>query len=184
MTPRAAIRLLIAAALAGALALSAAPSASAAGACQSSSAIPGHASRKDMSRATLCLLNAERRRRGMRPLKMNRRLSRAARRHSLDMARRNYFSHTSPSGSSFVDRIRRAGYLRRARKWTVGENLAWGVGGRASAAATMRAWMNSPGHRRNILTRRFREIGIGISFDAPQGGFSGATYATTFGARR
>jgi uncharacterized protein YkwD len=100
------------------------------------------------------------------------------------MDARNYFNHTSRSGASFVDRIRRAGYLRGARGWSVGENLAWGTGGLGTPQAIVRAWMNSPGHRDNILNGRFREIGVGISPGAPVGGVgNGATYATSFGSR-
>ena len=101
-------------------------------------------------------MNAERAKHGMRPLRINRRLSDAAHRHARDMVRRDYFSHDSLAGASFVDRIRRTGYLRGPRAWIVGENLAWGSGNRSHAAAIVRAWMKSPGHRANILQRRFR----------------------------
>ena len=101
------------------------------------------------------------------------------------MNRRNYFNHTSRGGSSFVDRIRRACYLRGARRWSVGENLAWGSGSHATARSIVHAWMNSPGHRANILNGRFRDVGIGIVRGAPVSGVgNAATYATSFGARR
>ncbi len=101
------------------------------------------------------------------------------------MAARNYFSHTSLDGSSFVDRIRRAGYLRGARGWALGENIAWGSGGLASPRAIGRAWMQSPGHRANILSASYRELGVGIAAGAPvAGAAAGATYATSFGTRR
>jgi uncharacterized protein YkwD len=182
------IRLLLGTALLSAMlvALVAAPSASAARACQSGNATPRTASYRTMVHSTLCLLNAKRSKRGQRKLRLSKKLSRAARRHARDMARRNYFSHNSPNGSSFLDRIRRTGYLRGARMWMVGENLAWGSGSRSSPRLTVRAWMRSPGHRRNILTRRFRHIGIGIAFGAPTnvGGSPAATYATEFGIKR
>ena len=154
--------------------------------CAKASAAPGEASHKQMARSTLCLVNAERRQRGLKKLKLNKRLSKAARRHARDMARKNYFSHTSLNGATFVDRIRRAGYLRGARSWNVGENLAWGSGALSTARATVRAWMRSRGHRRNILTAQWRQMGIGIAFDAPQnvGNRPAATYATTFGRKR
>ena len=181
-------KVFLAAALAAAMlalsALAASPAQAAAGACASSSAEPGDASRKKILRSTLCLLNVERRSHGLPKLRLNRRLSRAARRHAKDMVRADYFSHDSRNGSSFVDRIRRTGYLRSAQRWTVGENLAWGSGGRATPKAIMAAWMDSPGHRQNILTRSFREIGIGVVFGAPtRVGAPAATYATEFGAR-
>jgi uncharacterized protein YkwD len=172
--------------LAGAPAASAAkPLAAATPACASASSAPGAVARRVVLRATLCVLNAERRARRLRPLRLNRRLSRASRRHARDMVRRRYFSHDSLSGADFVDRIRRTGYLRSARRWSVGENLAWGSGERATPRSILRAWMGSRGHRANILTARFREIGIGVAYGAPRGASSpAATYATSFGARR
>ena len=84
-----------------------------------------------------------------------------------------------------VDRLTRTGYMRGARAWTVGENLAWGSGTRSTPREIVAAWMHSPGHRANILQRRFREIGIGVVFDSPRGSSAtAATYTTTFGARR
>ena len=162
-----------------------APAAEAAPACASASAAPGAVARKALVRATLCVLNAERRSRHLRPLRLNRRLSRAARRHARDMVRRRYFSHDSLSGADFVARIRRTGYLRSARRWFVGENLAWGSGDRSTPRSIMRAWMASHGHKANILGGRFREIGIGLAYGSPSGASSpAATYATEFGLRR
>jgi uncharacterized protein YkwD len=162
------------------------PSAQAAAAgCSSASARPAQLSERALVRATLCMLNAERTPRGLRPLTLNTRLSSAAHRHARDMAKRNYFSHTSLDGSSFLDRIRRAGYLRGARGWAAGENIAWGTGALATPRAIGRAWMQSPGHRANILSTSYREVGVGVAAGAPvRGLLSGATYATSFGARR
>jgi uncharacterized protein YkwD len=139
-------------------------------------------SKRVLVRATLCVLNAERARHDLAPLKLNRRLSKAARRHSRAMARKHFFSHTSPSGATFVDRIRRAGYLAGASSWSIGENIAYGSGSQGAPRAIGTAWMNSPGHRANILSRSFRAIGIGIAAGTPFGG-GGATYTTDFGRR-
>jgi uncharacterized protein YkwD len=162
--------------------LAAAPSASAAGACHSANASTKTAGKPALVRATLCVLNAERSRHNLRPLRLNRRLSVAARRHSRAMARNRFFSHTSRNGASFVDRIRGAGYLSGARSWSVGENIAYGSGSRSTPRAIGQAWMNSPGHRANILSGSFRAIGIGIAVGTPIGA-SGATYTTDFGRR-
>jgi uncharacterized protein YkwD len=182
--PRRHLRLAAAAALsASVLALAGAPAASAA-TCGSTSAMPGQVSNAAMANSTLCLVNAERTQRHLHKLKLNRRLSRAAGGHAGDMVRQDYFSHDSLNGASFVDRIRRTGYLGGPRAWIVGENLAWGSGDRSTPAAIVRAWMNSPGHRANILQRRFREIGIGLAIGAPENPEGpAATYATDFGAR-
>ena len=102
--------------------------ASAAGACSAASASLATASKRTLVRATLCQLNVERARHGLRPLRLNRRLSEAAQRHSRAMARRHFFSHDSLNGASFLDRIRSTGYLRGAHSWTVGENIAYGSG--------------------------------------------------------
>lgn len=153
--------------------------------CASSSANP-HAVAYTAARSSLlCLINRERRKRGLTGLRYNRRLAIAAGRHARDMARRGYFAHRSLDGRNFVDRITRARYVRRGhRGWLLGENLAWGSGSRATPRAIMRAWMRSPSHRRNILNRRFREIGIAFSLRAPFAGAPrAATYVTEFGRR-
>jgi uncharacterized protein YkwD len=130
---------------------------------------------------TLCLLNNERAAHGLRPLRLDRKLSRAARGHSRDMVAKRYFAHDSRSGASFSSRIKRAGWMRGRRAWTVGENIGWGEGTSASPRAMVSAWMHSAGHRANILERHFRLIGIGIALGAPTGANDGATYATDFG---
>jgi len=158
------------------------PSASAAGGCSAANATAAKASKRALVRATLCVLNAERARHRLRPLRLNHKLSRAAQRHSRAMARKRFFSHNSLGGASFVDRIRRTGYLAGARSWTVGENIAYGSGRRSTPRSIGSAWMNSPPHRANILSGSFHAIGIGIASGTPVGG-GGGTYTTDFGRR-
>jgi uncharacterized protein YkwD len=131
--------------------------------------------------AVLCLLNGERAAHGLRPLRLDARLARAARAHSSDMVAHRYFAHDSRHGASLAARISRTGWTRHRRSWIVGENIAWGKGSAASPAAIVAAWMHSPGHRANILDRRFRAIGIGIVSGTPRGR-GGATYSTDFGS--
>ncbi|MCA9602387.1 MAG: CAP domain-containing protein, partial [Myxococcales bacterium] len=89
-------------------------------------------------------------------LSMNAALRCAARLHSLDMDTRNFFAHTNPSGVTFDQRMTAAGYT-----WGyAGENILKPV---LSAAAMVDAWMNSPGHCRNIMDAGFVDIGVGIS---------------------
>jgi uncharacterized protein YkwD len=149
--------------------------------CAQTHTVPAGGNLAKVERATLCLLNGERKRRGMSALRTNRRLAKVADRHTVDMVKHGYFAHDSRNGRSFSDRIRAAGYLTRVGQWTIGENLGWGSGSKGSAAEMVKAWMASPGHRANILNRRFREIGIGLTLGSPRGG-DGATYATEFGA--
>jgi len=164
-------------------ALAVAPPPAAAAACQGATAHPTETSTETIRRATLCLLNEERRGEGLDALRHNAQLAVAARRHARDMVERTYFSHDSPSGMSFVRRIERTGYTRNA-SWTVGENLAWGSGRLATPVEVVKAWMASPGHRANILGR-FSEVGIGTASGAPVRRLDAAeTYATEFGARR
>jgi uncharacterized protein YkwD len=148
------------------------------------SSAPRQAPNIRLARAAVCLINEKRAARGLRRLRLNNRLSRAARRHTRDMVRHRYFAHVSKRGRDIVDRLHRTGYLGGRFSWTVGENLAWGSGGRGTPRKIVRAWMHSPGHRRNMLSPRFREIGIGVLAHGPvPTGRPAATYTTTFGAR-
>jgi uncharacterized protein YkwD len=136
-------------------------------------------------RSTLCLLNTERRKRGLRGLRANRKLAVAGTRHARDMVQKQYFSHDAPSGQDFADRILNTDYVPANAAWNLGENLAWGGGDSATPRAIVRAWMASPGHKANILSGKFREIGIGIVVGAPVAGArNAATYATEFGRIR
>jgi uncharacterized protein YkwD len=137
-------------------------------------------------RRLLCLMNRARARFGLRPLRRNRCLHRVAARHAHDMVHRRYFAHTTPNGWDPGRRARASGYVPRAARWIVGENIAWGVAGAARPNWVMRAWMHSPPHRHNILSRHFHDVGIGVSRGVPVRGFRGvrlrATFSVEFGA--
>jgi uncharacterized protein YkwD len=151
----------------------------AASACEGQNAEPTEISLEASSRATFCLVNKERTTRGIRKLRRNKRLDLASVRHARSMAARDFFAH-----GNFVGRIRSANYLRGARGWRLGENIAWGSGSLGTPAEIVDAWMHSSGHRANILNRGFREIGIGIARGTPNRSFGdGATYVTDFGTR-
>jgi uncharacterized protein YkwD len=156
-----------------------------ASACASANAKPGQSSPKLVTRTTLCLINAERRKHGLRPLRLDPRLSTAARDHSRDMVRRRYFSHTTPDGISPAERVRATGYLRASREWLVGENISWAWHGRETAAGVVRGWMHSPPHREEILRPSFRDVGIGAVVGTPRPvPHGGATYTVDFGFKR
>jgi len=174
ITSRRLRRLALPAIAACGLATAAATPASAASPCATDSS---------MRASTLCLINVERSARDLRPLRLDRRLSTAARRHSRDMVAHRYFAHDSRSGARFSARIARTGWMRGRGGWSVGENLAWGSGTRSTPASIVKAWMASPRHRANILQGRFQVIGIGIGRGVPvSSGGVGATYTTDFGS--
>lgn len=163
-----------------------APATASAAACAGAGGTPTSGAKT--VKAILCLVNKERGKRGLKPLKLDRRLAKAARGHSNDMVQRRFFDHTAPGDVTFVERIQRQRYTAGARSWSVGENLAWGTGPLATPQRIVAGWMKSPGHRANILSKRFREIGIGIARGVPvagaaNGAHDGATYTTDFGAR-
>jgi uncharacterized protein YkwD len=133
--------------------------------------------------AVLCLHNQVRAQAGLPALKPNAKLAKAALAHSADMVQEGYFEHSAPSGTTFVDRILGAGYVRKDQGWTLGENLAWGTGDLSTPAGVMQAWMNSAGHKANILKRAYREVGIGIRLGVPSDGGVGATFTLDFGAK-
>ena len=162
-----------------------APGAASAAICAGPSAEPGETSGAVLTRALLCTINAERHRHGLQGVRQNARLQAAARRHSRDMVARRYFSHTTPEGATLSQRVWRTGYLRSARSWTVGENIAWGAGSLGSARAVVRAWMHSPGHRRVLLWATFDQVGIGVARGAPRRlGRPAVTYTADFGVTR
>ena len=152
-------------------------------ACPSAASTISAGSVEQGERTTLCLVNLERTSRGLRRLRDNARLERAADKHSRDMVVRDFFSHTSLGGATMMDRIKNAGYIGGARSYSLGENLAWGTGALGSPLKIVAGWMRSPGHRQNILNGRFEELGVGIVPGAPGGHSDGATYTTDFGAR-
>jgi uncharacterized protein YkwD len=171
---------LAAAAVAAALVAVAAPAA-AHGACANSST--RGASTEQVREAVRCLVNAERAQDGLPALQASERLQSAAARHSADMVQRHFFQHVSPEGRTLTDRVKRTGYLGGADEWALGENIGWGTGSLGTPAAIVRGWMNSPPHRAVILSRRFREAGVGVARGVPAGAGDGATFTLDAGRR-
>ncbi|MFF8593212.1 sigma-70 family RNA polymerase sigma factor [Streptomyces sp. NPDC015220] len=119
----------------------------------------------------VALVNSERAKAGCGPLTEDRKLDAAAQGHSDDMAARGFFEHTSPDGVDPGARITAAGY-----RWsTYGENIARG---QQTPESVMNSWMNSPGHRANILNCSFKNIGVGV-----HKGSGGPWWTQDFGAR-
>ena len=155
----------------------------AAATCPNADLMPAADNLPLISAAVLCLHNQTRAQDGLPALKPNAKLAKAALAHSADMVQEGYFDHDAPSGATFVDRILGAGYVRKDQGWTLGENLAWGTGDLSTPAGVMQAWMNSAGHKANILKRAYREVGIGIRLGVPSDGGVGATFTLDFGAK-
>ncbi|MEU3890139.1 CAP domain-containing protein [Streptomyces sp. NPDC029041] len=116
----------------------------------------------------LSLVNEERAKVGCSPVAADSALTDLARSYSEDMAARGFFDHTDPDGRTPWDRAEKAGISNLG-----GENIARG---QASAAAVMDAWMNSPGHRANILNCDFKTLGVGVEF-----GSGGPWWTQNFG---
>jgi uncharacterized protein YkwD len=116
------------------------------------------------------LTNTQRTRRGCSALRIDSHLRTAARTHSKDMRVRHYFEHNSPEGRTPWDRIKVAGYRQPGA-----ENIAKGY---ATAKAVVDGWMNSPGHRANILNCSLKAVGIGV-----ETGSGGPWWTQDFGFR-
>jgi uncharacterized protein YkwD len=132
-------------------------------------------------------VNALRGARGLRPLRVSRALNAAATYHTTQMGLRGFFEHESANGAPFWRRIERFYPSRPFRTWSVGENILWGSPD-IGANEAVREWMLSPPHRANLLSREWREIGLGaINFTSAPGEYRGrkVTIVTAdFGARR
>jgi len=109
----------------------------------------------EIENAVLSLTNVEREKAGLSALQVDNNLMNSARQKSTDMATNNYFSHTSPTYGSPFDQMKANGVTYRS----AAENIA---AGQRSAEEVVKAWMESPGHRKNILTADFTHIGIGF----------------------
>jgi len=172
MTRSAILALVLAAAL-----LAAAPASTAPQAAQRDTSL---------ERAVVEAVNGVRAAHGLRPLTVSRGLRAAAYGHTNALAAAGLFQHESPDGTSFDRRIRRAYPTRGFSSWSVGENLVFGSAP-FSAAEAVRAWLESPPHRRNLLSRSWREIGVGAVVAQNAGGEYGdepvVLVTADFGAR-
>ncbi len=158
--------------------------AAASGGCADAMLLPSAGNLSRINRATLCLVNKERTKRHLKPLRRQGALDTAAGRFAKRLVADSFFDHTAPDGSTMVDRIKKTTYLSGGlRSWAVGENIAYGTGVLGTPRSIVKAWMASSGHRANILERRFSDIGLGVSFGSPDGA-DGATYVHDFGSRR
>jgi uncharacterized protein YkwD len=174
-------RRLAAVAALAALALCA-PATASADDCAGADLVPAADNVAVVGQATLCLVNQQRAANGVGPVVENTALTSASAGYSQRMVAQGFFAHESPDGGTLVGRLTGAGYLGGDDAWVVGENLGWGQGALATARSMVSAWMDSPGHRANLLSGDYTEIGLGLALGTPTDQTWGATYTTDFGA--
>lgn len=158
--------------------------ASKAAGCAGAHARPSAANARVVDAATLCLLNRARAAAGLRALRANPALGRAASAKVAGMLRGDYFADVGPSGRTPMSLVASTRYARAA---AVGQNIAWGIGASATPASVVAAWMASAAHREVILDGQYRDAGVAVVAAVPalmhvRG--HGATYTVELGARR
>jgi uncharacterized protein YkwD len=145
--------------------------------CANADVAPDELSRTAARGSLLCAVNRARSSNGLASLRGARSLRRAAGRHARDMARRGYFAHQRPGGPSLMERLHAAGWHGTA----AGEAIAWGCGETATAAETVRAWLDSPSHRA-ILLGGYERVGVGLAGKPPAACGPGATWVLDTGS--
>ncbi len=130
---------------------------------------------------TLDLHNKTRKENGLKELCVDPTLTKVAREHSNDMIKKRYFAHNSPDGKSSAKRLKDSGY-----NWSaMGENIAWGSGSHSNPKSRFKAWMESKGHKVNILNGRYEEVGIGVaSGELTEDGKEAIVYTVDFGSKK
>lgn len=135
------------------------------------------------SRALLCEINRKRKRRGVPPVRRSAVLSVAALAHSVTMIAKGCFAHRCGGEPDLGARLKRAGFPGCNCAWRAAENIAYGSGANSTPRAVVRAWMKSRPHRKAMLKRRFKWIGIGIVPGTPGKplALSGSTFTIDLG---
>jgi uncharacterized protein YkwD len=150
-------------------------------ACATAETPVAELSRAGLRKALLCTLNEAREERDLGPLTHSPKLQEAAQKHTVVMVETDCLEHRCGREPDLEARIRRAGYLRGARRWRYAENT--GCGG--TAAAMTDNWLDRQFHRTNILSERFDEVGIGVLHMTPDlCGTDLATFTAVFGWRK
>jgi uncharacterized protein YkwD len=134
--------------------------------------------------SVVCLINKKRARNHVKPVHEHPLLDAAAQTHTDAMTSQNFFSHEGDGTPA--SRASNAGYLAGARAWGVGEDLFWGAATLSTPKATVNAWMHSAPHRAVLLSRSFRQVGVGVDHGSPAGAdnTNTGTYTALFGYRK
>jgi uncharacterized protein YkwD len=158
--------------------------------CQNTNTRAVDQSLEEFDASVFCLINQQRAAHGRMALRPNGALRRAAFDYANSMEAGRFFSHDGdfsghPVGATPISRLRQVGYIRPRYVWVVGENLHWTTAEHSTPGEVVQAWMSSPGHRKYLLKRRFRDLGVatirGIPFDPAQ--TDGITVASEYGYR-
>jgi uncharacterized protein YkwD len=178
------IAALVAASLIAVLALFVSPAAApaAAGSCANADTTAGELEKRDLRKAITCLINKERKQHDLAKLGRNRKLQKAAQRHTNVMVKTDCLLHQCPGEANIDRRIRKSGYLDGARSWAYAENTGCAV----TAKAMVARWLDSSFHRENMLGQKFRHVGVGVS-DQPVAEVCKAdhsTFTAVFGWRK
>ena len=129
--------------------------------------------------------NKARKKHGLKALCVHPILTKAARAHSKEMIDKDYASHNSFNGESALERLERFGYTSEGYSYYLyGENIARGCGSYGAPDNIFRWWMHSSEHRSNILKKKFREVGIGVSTGTYGTCTQARVYTVDFGVRR
>jgi uncharacterized protein YkwD len=134
--------------------------------------------------SVVCLINKKRARNHVKPVHEHSALDVAAQGHTDAMTSQNFFSHEGDGTPA--TRASNAGYMAGARAWGVGEDLFWGADKRSTPSATVNAWMHSAVHRTVLLSRSYRQVGVGVDHGSPAGAddTNTGTYTGLFGYRK
>jgi uncharacterized protein YkwD len=152
--------------------------------CDNADVTPTDSNQDVLNAAILCLVNGERQDANLPALNTNDQLASAASGMCQRMVTEHFFSHDTPDGKNVVDRVQPTGYIPNSGDWVVGENLAWGSGALSTPQAILNGWMNSPGHKANILAPDYKDIGLAACQGSPSTQVSGGTvYVNDFGAK-
>jgi len=152
--------------------------------CDNAGVTPSDSNVDQVNAAILCLVNGERADQNLPALNSNDQLGQAARGMCTRMVTDHFFAHETPDGKNVVDRVQPTGYIPSSGDWVVGENLAWGSGALSTPQAIVNGWMNSPGHKANILASDYKDVGLAACQGAPSTQASGGTtYVNDFGAK-
>ena len=139
----------------------------------------------EQEKSVLALQNQVRAEHDLQPLCVQPRLEDAARAHSQEMLDKGYAAHESFNGETVKHRLKRFGYgFSGYSYYAYGENIAWGSGSQGSPESVFGFWMNSSPHRSNILSEKFRQVGIGARTGTFQDYGESTTYTVDFGVRR